>query len=116
MIRKLLKQKRIPVIGGLYDVLALTAIWIGMVNFILIAITAYSTTIRPGLGWEWFSLPLFLLFLVLLALGVMAMVYKFVVPSYYSFRGGQYDEHGGQTRERLEEISKRLEDLERSRK
>jgi hypothetical protein len=122
---KLFRQHKVPIIGPITDVLSYGAVWIGMLNFLMIAITLYWTTLRPHLlrYVPWMNMGIYLACLFALVCLLLLFVYKFIVPSYYEFRGRQYQRHGGMAasndniagiRDMLGVISKRLESLEKN--
>lgn len=119
---RLFRQHKVPVIGPLTDLLSYSAIWIGMMNFLMIAVTLYSTTLRERIlsYLPWMNLGYFLTFLFIIVIGIVICVYKFIVPSYYEFRSSQYKRHGNMNtsgnenlRETLESIDRRLAALEK---
>lgn len=105
------KQHRLPFIGGLKDVLAHTAFWISIVNFSLIGVTAYNTTLRAYLieYTPWLKIWMFLGVLVVIVGVMMFLEYKFIMPSYYSFRERQYT-NDSDIRKLLVEVLKKLDE------
>ncbi len=98
---KLFTQISIPWIGAMKDLWAMTSVYVAGINFILIAITSYGTTIgpllrTPGAGWlylPWMRLQWFILILVFIVLGMMYLEYILVYKSYFTFRNKQEYEH-----------------------
>ncbi len=111
MLRGLLKQHKVPWVGGLKEMLAQTAFYVSMINFVLIAVVAYSTTLRVFiLDWiPWFKLWMFLGGLVIIVLVVMVLEYKYIAPSLYSFRSKQMFEHESKITDALKRIEGHLE-------
>ncbi len=109
-IKSLLRQYHIPYLGGLKDIAMMTVFYMSIINFILIATTAYYTTLRPFIleHAPWFKLWMFIGALVVVALCGMVLEYKFMYASYFTFRNKQEFEH--QNLIRLE-IEKLREDL-----
>ena len=85
-----MKQKNIPLLGALIDSLFTCLPFLGIMNFIFIAIILYND-IRPYLlvHAPWVTLWMFLLLLLGLVIGMMFFIYKFVLPSLWTFRGKQ---------------------------
>ena len=110
LLKRLLKQYKIPWIGGFKDILGQLVFYVSMVNFILIVVTAYNTTLReyfvkwiPG-----FQLWMFFAVLIFMILGMMVIEYKFIVPSLYAFRSKQLFEHESAVMDELAEIRKAI--------
>lgn len=85
-----LKQKKIIGIGELYESFITALPILSAVQFISILAVLYNqlqptlVTMLPGV-----TLPKFLLALSLIMAGVMVLVYKFLIPSVWTFRGKQ---------------------------
>ena len=108
------KQHNIPWVGMLKDLAVMTMFYVSIINFILIALTAYYTTLRPVIMAHapWFKVWMFLLVLVGLSLIGMLLEYKFVYASYFAFRNKQEFEHENlikkEIREQFEDLRKAL--------
>lgn len=103
---KILKQYTIPWVGGFKEVLGQTLFYITAINFTLIAITAYNTTLRVFI-LEWlpeFKLWMFFGILVTCVLLGMILEYKFITPSQYAFRSKQLFEHESTVMDKLVEM------------
>lgn len=110
-MHNLLKQYKIPWVGGAKETLAQAAFYISMINFVLIAATAYNTTIKDWIvtaEMEWLSFPLFIGGITFMVLLVMVFEYKYIVPSLFAFRGQQMFEHESVVIDKLEAIERRL--------
>ena len=85
-----IKQRHIPGIGALVDSLFSCLPFISFINFVFIAIVTYSE-IHPYLKTNipWMQMWSFLLLLTAATLILMFVVYKFVLPSLWAFRGQQ---------------------------
>ena len=122
IFRKFLSQKAIPWIGGVKDIFTMVVFYMSILNFSLVAITAYNTGIRDWLiqhGLSWIKIYIWLGFMGLIALIAMVVEYKFVYPSFYAFRSKQEYTHQSPLRadllkvlEKLDDIDKRLNKLE----
>ena len=89
-IRKYLgRQKLIPWVGEFKKTLAQAMFWVTPINFIMIAGTFYFTTLRYILPW--FKLPVFVAFVIVGAIGILIIEFKFITPSIWAFRGKQMD-------------------------
>lgn len=93
MLKKLLKtlrsQKLISGIGEFKETLAQALFWFTILNFLMIGGTFYYTTLRFIVPW--FSLPMFIVVVVVGSIVVFILEYKYVVPSIWAFRGRQMD-------------------------
>jgi type I restriction-modification system DNA methylase subunit len=109
------KQYTIPFLGGIKEVLASALFYVSAINFFLIIVTAYNTTLKPfcdAQGWYWFNLPLFFIVLIGLVALMMLFEFKFVYPSAFKFRNNQEYQHQNLLRKDIEEIKKTLERIE----
>jgi hypothetical protein len=107
----LLKQSKIPFIGEMKEVFSSSFVYISCVNFVLMGITAYSTTLKPyfdSIGWTWFNLFVFFPVMILFVATMMFLEYKFVMKSVYEFRNRQEYKHESLIRKDLDEIKKKL--------
>ena len=102
-------------IGGFKDLLMRTLFYVSIINFMLIAVTAYHTTLRDTLqAWfSWLSFPIFLGILVVGLLLMMILEYKIVLPSTWVFMNKQQYEHQNLIREQLDKIEKTLGEIQR---
>ena len=93
-----MRQRNIPGVGAFIESLFTCLPILGIINFIFIAIVLY-TDIQPYLlvHMPWIKLWIFMLALTFLVGGMMILVYKFVLPSLWAFRGRQM--FGKETRE-----------------
>ena len=110
-LKKILKQYKIPWVGGFKETLAQAAFWLTVINFNLIAITAYNTTLsEPTSNFylPWLNFPVFIGTLVFLVFIGMVIEYKFIVPSLYMFRSRQMFEHESTITRKLDKILKEL--------
>ena len=85
-----MKQKNIPWIGAFIDSLFTCLPFLGIINFVFISIVLYNS-IQPYLLTyiPWVKLWMFLLLLLFLVIGMMFFIYKFVLPSLWTFRAKQ---------------------------
>ena len=103
-------------IGSVKEILAHTVFWVSMINFVLIAATAYNTTLFPYINtyFNWVTFPIFMLALTIIVGIAMLIEYKVIIPSVISFRNRQEYEHENLLRKDLAEIKERLERIENS--
>lgn len=102
------QQRRVRVIGALKDLLMRTTFYISILNFLMLAVTAYYTTVRYFLPF-----PFWLFFLCLLLIVGIAMLieYAIVMPSQISFINWQIYTHNNPIRRDLEEIKSELDEI-----
>jgi len=106
MLKKILKQYKTPWIGGFKEVLAQTVFYITVINFTLITVTAYNTTLREFfLVWmPGFKLWMFFVILILGVLLGMILEYKFITPSQYAFKSKQMFGHESKVMDTLNRV------------
>jgi len=102
-----------PWLGGFKDLFSRTMLYISIINFILIAITAYHVTLKVFLlqYLPWMSFWMYFIGLVVIVLLAMVLEFKFIIPSHYTFLNRQEFEHQNLIRKELEGIKKELEEL-----
>lgn len=109
--RKLSRQYNFgPIVGGFKDLASRTMIYVSVLNFILISATAYHTTLKDFIFQysPWVTFPVYMAFLIIVVLIAMALEYKFIVPSSYTFLNKQEYEHRNLLRRDLRKIMKHL--------
>lgn len=112
---RLTKQYKVSSkIGGVKDLLMRTLFYVTAVNFVLIAATAYHTTLRDTLlVWiPWLNFSTFLGVLVVGLLLMMILEYKIVLPSTWAFSNRQQYEHQNLIRKQLDRIEETLEEMQ----
>ena len=89
-MEKLFKQYNIKWIGTFINVLYLTSPILGMVMYMVNAITFYAVVnVYIHKYVSWFSLPIFLIFLIIGGLILLFAFYKIVYRGYYAFQNRQ---------------------------
>ena len=84
-ITKYIKQKELGTfLGGLRTIFTRTQTYFSIINFLLILITAYYTTIRHVIPW--LSFYIFFICLILLLCGLMVFEYSIMFPSDLAFQ------------------------------
>ena len=113
MLKRLLRQHNIPWIGQLKDMAVMTMFYVGILNTLMIAITAYGTTMRPFLllHMPWFKLWMLIALVVIVALVGMLLEYLLVYASYFSFRNKQEFEHENLVRKEIEGLRQDIANL-----
>lgn len=116
-IRKfLIKQYNFgPWVGGFKDLFSRTMLYISIVNFILIAVTAYDVTLKSFILQyvPWISFWMYFLILIVVVLLAMVLEFKFIVPSHYTFLNKQEFEHQNLIRKELEGVKNELSKLKK---
>ena len=101
--------------GGFKNVASSATIYITALNLILLAVTAYGTTIAPWMWRKGISMP-FVVFLGIILLGILlvfAFEYKLSIPSIYSFWNEQWWRHDNPMRRKIEDMDKRMKKMEK---
>lgn len=98
--------------GYIAQVASQVSILIAVVNLLLIAVTAYNTTLFPWLKIHGLSLPfwLFLTMLFVFMLISSLFLYKFAVPSFFSAFNDQFYKHDNPMRKDIDEL-KRVQEV-----
>jgi hypothetical protein len=109
MGNNIFKQRDVRGIGAFINVLYLTAPMIGMVAYVMSAITMY-TVIKPYLNYwfPWMSIGVFFAILFVAFLVALLIFYKFIYPSYWAFQNRQVYIHKNPMQKDLELIKKKL--------
>lgn len=109
---KLLKQKNISWIGPLIDSLYTALPLLSIINFLSILTVLYSNVrdyILPIVPW--ITLGWFVVFMIILVIGMMAFMYLYVLPSIWTFRNKQMNSYESDVMVELRAIRKELEEL-----
>ena len=110
-IFKIPEQKKIsPFWGGIKELLSRAMFYIGIINFILIMITAYHTSIKDIL-----QMPFWIFFSILTIILGIVMVFEYIVvlPSSVAFSNRQSYKHDNPIKDDMIKILKKLDDIER---
>ena len=109
---RVFKQKNLGQQWGVFATLAgQLSIFIAMINLLLLITTTYNTTLR---GWfQAYGIPLnFWTFVGLIALLLTiaaSLLYKFALPSFFSFLNDQAYRHDNPIRQDIELVQKTLD-------
>lgn len=103
-----------PWLGGVKDLSSHTAIYISGLNMLMIAVTAYHTTLREYIQniAPWFNFGMFLMALFIVVFVLIIMEYKFVLPSTWAFRNMQQYKHEYPIKRDIRKLSEKLDRLE----
>ena len=113
-IMKLLKQRNIPMLGAVIDSFVSSMPLMSVINFASIGVILYMTSIQPFAEkhMPWLTLPVFIFIMMAGVFVLMVIVYKFVLPSVWTFRGKQMFGYDNLVSSELKNIAKRLEKIE----
>ena len=113
--RTIFKQRNVPRLGGFIDALYGSLPMLSAVNFVSILIVLY-TDVQPYLieYVPWMKLWMFGSILATLVLLLMLVVYKFILPSIWTFRGKQMFSYNSKIMDKLNAIEERLKKIEES--
>ena len=113
-IMKLLKQRNIPMLGAVIDSFVSSMPLMSVINFASIGVILYMTSIQPFAEkyMPWLTLPVFIFIMMAGVFVLMVIVYKFVLPSVWTFRGKQMFGHQSSVSDKLDDIVERLEAIE----
>jgi len=96
-----MKQIAIKEIGMVKDLYSRISPYIGLINMVLLATTAYYTTIRHILH---INFPEFVILLVIVIVSLAAVEYFIVMPSHYAFINEQAYRHGNLIRRDISDM------------
>lgn len=108
----MIKQKTVAGLGAIVDSMFSCLPFLSIINFSFVAIILYAD-IHPWLKiyMPWVQLWMFLLSMLLLVIFMMLIVYKFVLPSLWTFRGKQLFGFESEVIDKLTELSKEIREL-----
>lgn len=116
-LRQILRQYNLGLhVGGIKQILLQTVFYVSIINFLLIAMTAYNTTLRAHIlvALPWFKLWMFIMGLAVLVGIAMVIEYKVIYPSYIAFQNKQEYEHQNLLRVDLAKVLEQLERIEKA--
>lgn len=97
-------------IGALKELFGRTSFYITVINFFLLIVTAYYTTIRNFIPVSFISFMAFAVFLVCVA---MVVEYVIILPSSMAFQNLQAYKHTNPLKDDVKLILKRLDEIEK---
>lgn len=109
MIRIPDQKKVSPFWGGIKELLGRAMFYIGIINFILIMITAYHTSIK-----NFMPIPFWAFFVTLTVILFIVMIFEYIVilPSSIAFSNRQSYKHDNPIKEDMNKIITKLDDIE----
>jgi len=116
-IRKvILKQYMIPYVGATKTMLSSVMFYISLINFLLISLVSFQTSIKPWavVHASWLTLWSFFGILIGIVLVAIVIEYKFVIPSIYSFGSGQGYTHNNPLVKDIQEVLTILKEKDKS--
>lgn len=85
-----LKQKNIPWLGAIVESLFTSLPVLSIINFLAVITVLYATVREYLLVWiPWMTIWIFVGAMFILVMFLMMCIYKFVLPSLWTFRGKQ---------------------------
>jgi len=110
----LFHQYRLPLIGAMKTLATQTLWYVSVVNFFLIAATAYHTTIGPAItaAAPWFTFPAFIACMISFLLAMMVFEFKFVQGSMYRFASRQSYRHENPIKADMDILKAQLADIQ----
>ena len=122
-LRGIFKQKYIgKQWGTIVQVSAQGAIFITLINLLLLSVTAFNTTLSPWFKLKGIDLPFWMFMAcIIVFLGFLAiLLYKFALPSFFSVFNDQFYRHGNLLKRDIEllqadnkKILKKLGEMEK---
>ena len=84
--------------------------YVTFINLLLLAVTAYGTTVAPWMQGKGLNIPfvIFFAFILLIVLVVLGFEYKVAVPSNFIFWNDQWWRHDNPIRRKMNNMEKRL--------
>ena len=109
-----MKQRNVPWLGAFMESFFVTLPLLGIINFWAI-ITVLYTNARPYLlqYLPWMTLWLFMVLITVIGIVGMLLVYKFVLPSIWSFRGKQMFDRENQLVSKIDSIEALLDNIKK---
>lgn len=104
------EQKKVSTFwGGIKELLGRAMFYIGIINFILIMITAYHTSIKDIM-----PIPFWTFFLALIVILFIVMVFEYVIilPSSIAFSNRQSYKHDNPIKDDMNKVLKKLDGIE----
>jgi len=102
--------------GGFRILVANVMFYVAMVNFFLISVTAYSTTLRDPikLYLPWFNFPIFVGIMIAFFIVGAIMEHKFIIPAVTRYSNSQVAKHENPIMQNTVQILAKLEEMEKA--
>lgn len=109
----ILRQYALPYIGGAKYLINNILFYIGVINFGLIAIMSYHTTLAPWAAEhaKWFNLWVFAIIISVILVLAMIIEFKIMLPSLIGFANVQGYIHENPFVQQLKEVQKELREV-----
>ena len=87
------------------------SILVSIISLFLVSVTAYTTTLSGWLSEYGISIGMFGFVAIIMCLLVVAFIllYKFALPSFFSYWNDQFYRHDNPMRKEIEEMGKKLD-------
>jgi len=114
MQKKAFSQKKIPLLGEITDVIFTSLPILSVINFVSVLTVLYYD-VNPYLKEHlpWLNFWWFMLFLAVASVIIMVLVYKFVLPSLWTFRSSQMLNGNQDLDGRLDKIEKMIGEIQK---
>jgi len=101
--------------GAFKNVAAGSSMYVTIINLVLLAVTAYGTTIAPWLQGKGLNVTFAAFFgiLLVIVLVIFAFEYKASIPSQFSFWNDQWWRHNNPIKKKMDKMDKRLVAIEK---
>lgn len=108
----IIKQRNIPWLGALMEALYTSLPILSIINFLSIVTVLYATVHENLEGWvPWLNFGWFLAILTVITIVTMFFIYKFVVPSLWTFRNKQMNMFESDILKEIKELRKEIKEL-----
>ena len=108
-----MKQRNIPGLGAVVESAFNTLPVLSAINFLSILAVLYASVREYLIDWvPWINVWSFFGIMCGVGLVLMAIVYIFVLPSLWAFRGKQMFEHESQIMDKLEALQKTVDEID----
>lgn len=107
-----IKQHNVPYLGALIDALYTSLPILSIINFLSILTVLYTSVKDYVVEYTpWLTFWMFLAFLVFLTIATMVLVYKFVLPSVWTFRQKQMFRYESELLQEVKELREEIRKL-----
>jgi len=107
-----IRQKNIPWLGGFIESLYNSLPILSIINFLSIITVFYISLREYLLPWfPWITFRLFIIFMVVLVFLLILLMYKFVIPSLWVFRGKQLYGFESELMQEIKKLGEEVKEL-----
>jgi len=108
----MIKQRNIPWLGALIESLYSAMPMLSIINFLSIMTVLYATIKEYLFTWvPWLTFGWFISIMTVFTLVLMLLVYKFLIPSLWVFRGKQLYGFDSELVDEIKKLTKEVEEL-----